>query len=601
MLDFLNLKDYSPSNLPKDILVGVILAAVSIPISMGYAQIAGLPAIYGLYGSVFPIIIFSLLSSSRMFVFGVDAAPCVLVGSGIAGFGIVAESAEALRLIPVITLFVALWLLLFFALKFGKAIKYISAPVMGGFISGICANIILMQFPKLLGGTASQGEIAELIDGIVKTIPSTNAYSLLLGGISLLFLIVMKRYAPKIPAAIIVMAAGAFIMYFLHPDSWNIATLSAVDRGLPNFYLPNPFLSHELDSVDFLEVVKLSLAISLVVMAETLLAENNFAQVQGYRLKENREILTFAVCNASAAFTGCCPANGSISRTVLGTQYGATSRIATFSAGIAMIFLLLFGTGFIIYLPVPVLTAIIISALISAIEITLARRLWKISKREFLIFISAFFGVLIFGTIDGVVIGVILSFFSVLVATMSPLRDYRGVIPGKHHFYSIERNRQAFPISNVLIYKYTGNLHFANIASFVRDIEEGMNADTRVVVIDGAGINHIDTSAAERIEILYEKLKKDGIKFYFTEHIAHINDEFRRLGLGYLIEEGAVRRNIALALEDAGIHRPYPLDGARDLPEHVPEASPIDGMMMEEYEWAFGFRDVIPKQDGDNK
>jgi MFS superfamily sulfate permease-like transporter len=286
---------------------------------------------------------------------------------------------------------------------------------------------------------------------------------------------------------------------------------------------------------------------------------------------------------------------------VLGTQYGATSRIATFSAGIAMIFLLLFGTGFIIYLPVPVLTAIIISALISAIEITLARRLWKISKREFLIFISAFFGVLIFGTIDGVVIGVILSFFSVLVATMSPLRDYRGVIPGKHHFYSIERNRQAFPISNVLIYKYTGNLHFANIASFVRDIEEGMNADTRVVVIDGAGINHIDTSAAERIEILYEKLKKDGIKFYFTEHIAHINDEFRRLGLGYLIEEGAVRRNIALALEDAGIHRPYPLDGARDLPEHVPEASPIDGMLMEEYEWAFGFRDVIPKQDGDNK
>ena len=156
---FQTLKHYDKKNFPKDILAGIIIMAVSIPISMGYAQIAGLPAVYGLYGSVFPIILFGLFSTSPQFIFGVDAAPAALVGSAIVGLGIEGGTKEAMAAVTVLTFCVALWLLAFYFMKAGKLVNFISAPVMGGFITGICTTIILMQVPKLMGGTAGVGEL----------------------------------------------------------------------------------------------------------------------------------------------------------------------------------------------------------------------------------------------------------------------------------------------------------------------------------------------------------------------------------------------------------------------------------------------------------
>lgn len=172
---FQTLKHYDKKNFPKDILAGIIIMAVSIPISMGYAQIAGLPAVYGLYGSVFPIILFGLFSTSPQFIFGVDAAPAALVGSAIVGLGIESGTKEAMAAVPVLTFFVALWLLAFYFMKAGKLVNFISAPVMGGFITGICTTIILMQVPKLMGGTAGVGELFELAEHIAETLKNDQS------------------------------------------------------------------------------------------------------------------------------------------------------------------------------------------------------------------------------------------------------------------------------------------------------------------------------------------------------------------------------------------------------------------------------------------
>ncbi|MDE6914653.1 MAG: sulfate transporter, partial [Lachnospiraceae bacterium] len=168
------LKGYQTQNLPKDIIAGIIIAAVSIPIAMGYAQIAGLPAVYGLYGSVFPIILFALFSTSPQFIFGVDAAPAALIGGALLSFEIESQSAEAITVVPVLTFYVAAWLLLFFVLGAGKLVNFISKPVMGGFISGVCSTVILMQVPKLFGGTAGTGELFELLDHIIRNLPVFN-------------------------------------------------------------------------------------------------------------------------------------------------------------------------------------------------------------------------------------------------------------------------------------------------------------------------------------------------------------------------------------------------------------------------------------------
>ncbi len=189
------MRKYNRKNLMRDVIAGMIIMAVSIPISMGYAQIAGLPAVYGLYGSVFPIILFAVFSTSPQFIFGVDAAPAALIGSALLGMGIESGSKEALEVVPVLTFLWRYGCLPFYLMHAGKLVNYISAPVMGGFISGICMTIILMQVPKLLGGTAGTGELPELLEHIQETAGRINFPSLMLVLISLAILLTVKKVA----------------------------------------------------------------------------------------------------------------------------------------------------------------------------------------------------------------------------------------------------------------------------------------------------------------------------------------------------------------------------------------------------------------------
>lgn len=303
-----------------------------------------------------------------------------------------------------LTFFVALWLLIFSLLKAGKLVNYISAPVMGGFITGICTTIILMQVPKLMGGTAGVGEFLELAEHIAETAKTISVPSVILGVIALAILLLSKKIMPKFPMAVVLMAAGAVLTAVLPLRDWGIQTLAAVDPGLPKWSLPN------FSAVPLKEAVTISLSVAVVIMAETLLAENSFAQKNRYQINDNQEILAFSLGNFAAAFTGCCPINGSVSRTAMGEQYQAKHSDWAGMQVVPMIILLLFCTGFIGYLPIPVLTAIVISALLGATEFELIPRLWKVSRTECFIFLGAFFGVLFLGTINGVLIGIILSF-----------------------------------------------------------------------------------------------------------------------------------------------------------------------------------------------
>ena len=575
------LRQYDKNNLPKDILAGLIIMAVSIPISMGYAQIAGLPAVYGLYGSVFPILIFAVFSTSPQFIFGVDAAPAALIGSALLSLGVESGSAEAMRVVPVLTFFVALWLLAFYLMKAGKLVNYISAPVMGGFITGICTTIILMQIPKLMGGTAGVGELPELIEHIAGTVSTINVPSVVLGLIALAILLLAKRLVPKFPMAVLLMAAGAVMTKFFPVEQWGVKTLDAVETGMPGWSVPS------FTAVSLKEAVTISLSVAVVIMAETLLAENNFANKNGYRLDDNQEILAFSMGNFLAAFTGCCPINGSVSRTAMGEQYQAKTQLTGIVAGLSMIVLLLVGTGFIGYLPVPILTAIVISALLGATEFHLAARLWRVSRTEFFIFMGAFFGVLMLGTINGVLIGVILSFSEMIIRTSKPARCFLGIQPGHSHFRDIKESSQIHPVEGVVIYRFSSNLFFANIQVLKTDIEHAIKDDTKAVILDASGVGSVDITAADSLELLYQSLKAKGIRFYITEHIASVNGQFRKLGLGHLIEEGCVRRTIHIALKDMGICRPYPLEGGVSNEEKSASRKRADNR-VQEFVWAFG-------------
>ena len=575
------MKQFKNINLKTDILSGIIVALVSIPISMGYAQVAGLPVVYGLYGSVLPVLVYALLTSSPQFVFGVDATPAALVGGTLAGLGIISGSQEAIAIVPVITMVTACWLLLFFILKAGKLVNYISKPVMGGFISGIGTTIILMQVSKLFGGNAGTGELFVLLYHIWQELASFNPLSALLGIGTVVILQIARKKVPKIPMSVIMMALGAGLTAFCHLDRYGVKLLPAVESGLPRLIMPD----FTLIWTNAEEIILLSFTIALVIMAQTLLATSNYALKYNYRIDNNREVLAYAAANLAGAMVGCCPLNGSVSRSGIADQYGCKSQVMSVTAGIAMVLVLLFGTGLLQYLPVPVLTGIVISALMGILEFDIARKAWRADKQEFGIFMAAFWGVLIFGTIYGVVIGVILSFIAVIIRAVIPPKTFLGIIPGHEGLHNLSRHKNAYPIEHTVIYRFSGNLFFANINAFQEDIENALKEDTRQVIVDARGIGSIDITAAERLVILKRNLDARGIYFYLTEHADAVNDQLRAFGANTLIEEGSVRRTVSLALRAAGVNKPYPLEGISKDEEYTYVESTE---RLAEFEWAFG-------------
>ena len=575
------MKQFRKDNLAKDILSGIIVALVSIPISMGYAQVAGLPVTYGLYGSIFPILVYSLFTSSPQFVFGVDATPAALVGGALASLGITAGTPEAMEIVPIITLVTACWLLVFYFIKAGRLVNYISTPVMGGFISGIGCTIILMQVPKLFGGSPGTGELFILLINIWEQLAKFNLVSAILGFGTVIIILVAKKYIPKFPMSVVLMAVGAGLTYFFKIDQYGVALLPTVEKGMPKLVLPNVslFLQHAED------IVVLSLTVALVIVAQTLLATNNYALKYNYKINNNREILAYAAGNTAGALVGCCPINGSVSRTGIADQYGCKSQVMSVSASATMVVVLLFGTDLLAYLPVPVLTGIVMAALIGIIEFGIAKKMWQSDKHEFLIFLTAFLGVLILGTIYGVVLGVVLSFIAVIIRAVIPPKSFIGIIPGHEGMYTLTRHRDAKPIEHTIIYRFSGNLFFANINTFQQDIELAIKEDTKQVIVDARGIGNIDVTAADRLLILNRNLKNQGIHFYIAEHVEAVNDQLRAYGAGSLIEEGVVRRTISLALRAAGVEKPYPLEGiSKD--EEFPYVE--ENERLAEFEWAFG-------------
>lgn len=557
-----------------DAFIGVIIALVSIPISMGYASVAGLPVVYGLYGSLLPILIFAFVSSSPRCVFGVDAAPAAIVGGMIATLGIGFESAAATNIIPLLTLLVSLWLLLFYFIRADRIITFISQAVMGGFISGISTTIILMQVPKLFGGRAAHGEVIELLRHIFEEGKFMNLPSLALGLGTIILLLVCRKFCPKIPMQALLMFAGAAVFWKwedkLRP--FGIATLPAVKAGLPSLALPD---INYIEEKHIAEIFITSLTVDLVILSETLLATTNLSRKYREKINSRREVLAYALGNLSAGLTGCCPINGSISRSGIADQFGVKTQLMSVTASLTMALILLFGTGFIFYLPLPVLTGIVISALTGTLEFSLAHRLKKFDRMEFLIFYAAFFAVLFLGTIYGVIVGFLLSTVTFIFRLSKPATDFLGIVPGIKGYYSLRRrNSQAQALKGLVLYRFSAPLFYANIEQFCEDILKSLEADWRTepvdtVIVDSSGIISVDASAAERLLSLYEELCARDVRFFLAGHASHVNDQLRTLGARKLIEEKAVRPRILYALRDSGFRPPYSAEDVESRKEEI--------------------------------
>lgn len=540
-------KGYKKEYFVNDLLSGITVAALSIPVAMGYAQIAGLQPIYGLYVSVLPVIVYALFASSPQLIFGVDSSSAAIAGSLVVAVGITAGSAEALAFISAIALFAGVFMMIFAVMKLGKLTVYVSDPVMSGAIFGISTSVMLSQIPKILGISSEGSEVRETLTAIVTQFNKINHVALIIGVLSIVFILIGKKFSAKIPFPIIVLIVATISSSFLKFDTYGVKVVGEIPQGLPPISVPQIFVGGKLPYA-----ILGGLLSAIVLMTDSLLTSKSFANKNGYQLQENKELFAFGASNVMSAFSGVLPTSASVSRTAANEQFkGKTQLVSIIAAGIITL-VLVFFSSLLFYMPQPALSGIVFSALFGVLgaELRTLKQVIKSSQKEGIIWGVSMLVVLLFGILVGIIVGVILSFILIIVTKSANSSAFLGKIPGEtdSYFYDIKRNPSAEGVAGTLIYRYSNSLFFTNIDEFTLEIKREILPETKKVIVDAHAISTIDTTAANKLKEFLQELTKAGIDYYFASTIGDFRDAVKQKGLTAEINEQHIVKNIDDAL-----------------------------------------------------
>ncbi len=531
---------YRLADLKNDALAGLIVAALTIPVAMGYAGVAGLPPIYGLYASILPVLGYALFSSSPQMIFGMDASASAITGSCLAALGIAAGSLDAPGAAAALSFFTALFLLLFAALRMGRFTEYISMPVMSGFMSGTALSILFGQLPKIVGVSAEGSGFLSSLGSLIRQLPALNWPSLVIGMVTIALLLIGRQRFPKLPMALIVMAVGTLAAFLFRLDRLGVAIVGEIPLGLPPIRLPNLLHMHSLSTY-----IGAGFMMAVVIFADSLMSANSFAQRNGYELIGNREIFAFGCANLMASLSGCAPTSASVSRTAASEQFHGKTKLVSLVAVLVIALVVSLLSGTLYYMPQPMLGGIVFTALLSVVDVRVIRSLFHYNRREAAIWIASAAGVLLVGVLFGVLVGVILSFVDVILRMTKPSEAYLGRIPGRDGYFDLATHKSAKPIPDTAIYRFSARLFFANVATFSAGIRKVIEIEhPRLLVIDASGINSVDATAADELSRLFRELDEMGIIWRIAGQIEQVNRQMRSLGL-------PVDAHIAKTIEEA--------------------------------------------------
>lgn len=523
-------REYKKEYFMKDLLSGITVAALSIPVAMGYAQIAGLQPIYGLYVSVLPVIVYAIFASSPQLIFGVDSSSAAIAGSLVVAVGITTGSDEALAFISSIALFAGLFMMLFSVMKLGKFTVYVSDPVMSGAIFGISASVLFSQVPKILGISSKGSEIVETLTAILTQVKDINLIALTAGSSTIIFILVGKKLSKKIPFPIIILIIATIISAVFKLNTYGIEIVGEVPKGLPPISIPKIFANGKL-----IYAILGGLLSSIVLMTDSLLTSKSFASKNKYELDENKELFAFGASNVMSAFSGVLPTSASVSRTAANEQFKGKTQVVSLIAAAVITLVLIFFSNLLFYMPQPVLAGIVFSALfgVLAAELKSFKILWDSSQKEAVIWLVSMLIVMAFGILLGIMIGVILSFILIIVTKSAQSSAFLGRIPNEEpfYFYDLKRNNQAVSIPDTIIYRYSNSLFFTNISEFTLEISHAIQPETKIIIIDAHAISSIDTTAANKLKAFLHELEGKQIAYYFANTIGDFRDAVKKRGL----------------------------------------------------------------------
>lgn len=504
------LPTYSRTNLKGDLLAGITVGIILIPQSMAYALLAGVPPIYGLYASLVPLLIYPLLGTSRHLAVGIMAIDCLIVAVGL---GALAEpmTAEYLSLAFLLALMVGAIQILMGLLRLGFVVNLLSRPVIFGFTSAAVVTIAFSQLSPLLGISLPRtAGVPGLLVEAYRHLGDMHLATVTLGVWGILLLVSVRRWFPWAPGQLIAIVLGGVFVWAFALNTSGVRIVGEIPSGFPAFNLP----AVTLDTVQ--DLLPTAVTLALIQFMTVISLGKMFAARHRYTVKPNRELAALGAINVLGSLFRSVPVSGSFSRTAVGDHAGGQTSLVNVVAAVLIAFTLLFLTPLFYYLPLAVLSAIIIVAAFGLIDVFEMRYLLRTKRIDGIIALLTFLATLIIGIREGVLIGIGLSVVSVMYRTSRPNVAVLGNLPGSHSYRDLSNFEDARRVNDVLILRIDASFYFAN-AEYLRDVilSRVASEPVRAVILETNSVNDIDTTAVSVLREVYETLQEQEIDLYF--------------------------------------------------------------------------------------
>ena len=533
------LRSYNLQVLGSDVLAACIVTLMLIPQSLAYALLAGLPAETGLYASMLPLCAYALFGSSRTLSVGPVAVISLMTAVAIGRLDPAVTGLSHIQAAGVLALESGLMLLVLGVLRFGFVANFLSHPVVAGFISSSGVIIVLSQLKHLLGIAASGDTLPALLLSLFAGISHTNLSTLLLGLVTLAYLLWARTFLPLLlkrlhtpaflgnlcvkAAAILALLVGTTLAWQLRLDQYGIALVGTIPATLPALQLP------PLRAATFYVLAPSAMLISLIGYVESISVGKTLGGRRQQKINPDQELVGLGVANIASAVSGGFPVTGGFSRSIVNFDAGAETPAAGFFTALGMLLAVLLLTPLLAWLPNATLAAIIIVAVMNLIDFSILRLTWNYSRNDFIAVLATILVTLWWGVETGVSCGVVASLLLHLYKSSRPHIAEVGEIAGTGHFRNIQRHSvETHP--SILSLRVDESLYFAN-ASFIEDeIFRTLQSRPRIrnVILLCAAVNEIDLSALDVLFTVNRRLQAMQIGFHLSEVKGPVMDALQK-------------------------------------------------------------------------
>ncbi len=528
---------YQRSWLRADVGAGVVLAALLVPVGMGYAEAAHLPLVAGLATTVVGLVAYALVGPSPRLVLGPDSSLAPLIATAVVPLA--ATDGEAVAVGSALALAVGVWCVAAGLARAGTLAELLSEPVRLGYLAGLAVIVIAEQLPATLGlevdATTFIGQVTGIVDALaddgVDILPAVVAAA------CVVTIAGLGHWVPRAPGVLVAVVGATVVSAVWDLSGEGLAVIGQLPTGLPAPAWP------ELEAGDLGRIVAASLGIALVAMADTGALSRSVAQrerqgsdpaVPGGDVDADREVIALGVANLATGGFGGFPTSASTSRTAVARASGAHTQVAGLVAAALVAFLMAAGTSLVADLPEAALAAVVIAAVAGFVDVAGFHRLWRLRRSEWLLGTASLAAVVVLGPLEGIGVAVVISLANVVRHTWRPHDAVLGRIEGRKGYHDRARHPEAHHIPGLLLYRFDAPLFFANADHFARRLRrllEEAPERVRWVVVAAEPITDVDTSAATVLSDLVDELEARDVELAFAELKGPVRDRLVAYGL----------------------------------------------------------------------